>query len=115
MKENEEFQKELWISLAEFEKFLKEQNFGMELENKSLKMQYRTRVDNIRAQTSMRIEALESALIETKLKLQRERERSDMRLAEMESRIFNQHNNVSSDEQLQRATLVEDSLADPTF
>ena len=41
----------------------------MELENKNMKMAFRTRVDGIRAQTSFRIEALESALIETKLKL----------------------------------------------
>jgi len=41
----------------------------MEIELKNAKIQYRTRVDGIRAQTSMRIEALESALIETKIKL----------------------------------------------
>lgn len=37
----------------------------------------------------MQIEALESALIETKIKYSREQERSDMRLAEMESQVFN--------------------------
>ena len=61
----------------------------MELELKNLKIQYRTRVDGIRAQTSMKIEALEAALIETKLKLNRERERAEMQLAEMESRVYN--------------------------
>ena len=37
----------------------------------------------------MKIEALEAALIETKLKLNRERERAEMQLAEMESRVYN--------------------------
>ena len=78
----------------------------MELENKTMKRAYRTRVDGIRAQTSFRIEALESALIETKLKLMRERERSDMRLAEMESRLFNQAMNTSTDE-LERVLNVD--------
>ena len=110
--DNEKFQKELWLSLAQFEQFLKEQNFGIELENKALKKAFRTRVDGIRAQTSFRIEALESALTEIKLKLMRERERSDMRLAEMESVLFNQHMNVSTDE-LERVTLAETTLADP--
>lgn len=90
MEDNAKFSKELWMCLEEFEQFLKEQNFGMELENKNLKMAFRSRVDGIRAQASFRIEALESALIETKLKLMRERERTDMRLAEMESTMFNQ-------------------------
>lgn len=110
--DNEKFQKELWLSLAQFEQFLKEQNFGIELENKALKKSFRTRVDGIRAQTSFRIEALESALTEVKLKLMRERERADMRLAEMESVLFNQHMDVSTDE-LERVTLAETTLADP--
>ena len=41
--------RELWISLGEFEKFLKEQEFGMEIELKNSKIQYRTRVDGMRA------------------------------------------------------------------
>ena len=69
---------ELWLTLQEFEKELKETEYALELENKHLKASYRTRVDGIRAQTSMRIEALESALVETKLRMARERERSEM-------------------------------------
>ena len=34
MEENAKFSKELWMSLQEFETFLKEQNFCMEIENK---------------------------------------------------------------------------------
>lgn len=37
----------------------------------------------------MRIEALESALIETKISRARDCERAEMRLAEMESTMFN--------------------------
>ena len=60
-------------------------------------MRFRNRVDGVRAQTSMRIEALESALIETKLKLNRERERAEMRLSEMESRMFNMQLDIKGD------------------
>lgn len=67
---------ELWKSLEEFEKDLKETEFALELENKHLRLQYRTRVDGVRAQTSMRIEALESALVEVKLRYGREREQA---------------------------------------
>lgn len=84
----------------------------MELENKNLKIQYRTRVDGIRAQTSMRIEALEAALIETKLKLSRERERAEMQLAEMESRVYNQFLDSNSDG-MERVKDLEDRMKDP--
>ena len=60
----------------------------MELDLKE--KQYRCRVDGIRNHTSMRIEALESALIETKLKLHRERERAEQYQSEMESTLYNQ-------------------------
>ena len=69
----------------------------MEAEIKSLKHQNRSRIDGLRAHTSMKIEALESALIETKLKMMRERERSDMKLAEMESSMFNAYENANND------------------
>ena len=41
----------------------------MEIELQNLKIANRTRIDGMRAQASFRIEALEAALIETKLKL----------------------------------------------
>ena len=77
-------------------------------------MAFRTRVDGIRAQTSFRIEALESALIETKLKLQRERERSDMRLAEMESSMYN-HSMMTTTDELERVSNVEGMFKDVQF
>ena len=55
----------------------------------AVKFQYQSRTDGIRAHASLRIEALESALIETKLKYMNELERAEMRLAEMESKMMN--------------------------
>ena len=81
----------------------------MEAELKNLKIQYRTRVDGIRAHTSMRIEALESALIETKLRLNRERERAEMTMAEMESRTMNLYVD-SEDQQMARLREFEKEL-----
>ena len=61
------------------EEWIKAQQTGLHMELEMKEKQYRCRVDGIRNHTSMRIEALESALIETKLKLSRERERAEMR------------------------------------
>lgn len=94
---------------------MREQETSLELENKNLKIQYRTRVDGIRAQTSMRIEALESALIECKLRMSRDRERAEMQLAEMESRLFNQHMDATSNGQMERMKDLETTMADPQF
>lgn len=62
----------------------------------------------------MRIEALESALIETKLKLQRERERADMTLAELESRMLNQYMDAQ-DDSMERMMNMDATLNDPKF
>ena len=61
----------------------------MKLELELRKEQFQSRVDGIRDACSLRIEALETALIETKIKYQRERERAEMRLCEMESQYLN--------------------------
>ena len=53
------------------------------------KQQYLTRIDGVRTQAAMRIEALESALIETKLRYKRELDRSEMIRAEIESEAYN--------------------------
>ena len=73
----------------DIEEWIKNQRTGLHMELEMKEKQYRCRVDGIRNHTSMRIEALESALIETKLKLNRERERAEMRQAEMESTLYN--------------------------
>lgn len=80
---------ELWLTAEKFEEQLKQEQYGMKLELELRKEQFQTRVDGIRAATSLRIEALETALIETKLKYQKERERAEMRLSEMESQLLN--------------------------
>ena len=110
----EKYRNELWMSLEDFENFLSEQEFSLQIELKNAKIQYRTRVDGIRAQTSMRIEALESALIETKLRYQRERERADMQLAEMESRLLNSYMD-NSDEAIERVVKIETNMSNPEF
>jgi len=62
----------------------------MQIELRERKAAFVTRVDSIRANASFRIQALETALLETKIKYKREMERSEMKLAEMESYIMNQ-------------------------
>ena len=47
----------------------------------------------------MRIEALENALIETKLKYMNELERAEMRLAEMESKMMN---SIKTDQEIEK-------------
>jgi len=56
-----------------------------EMEIMKKKSVYESRVDGVRKAAAFRIDALETALNETKLKLARERERSEMLLSEMES------------------------------
>ena len=53
-----------------------------------------TRIDGVRAQAAMRIEALETALIETKLKYKRDLDRLEMEKGEIESTVFNKHSNA---------------------
>mmetsp|Transcript_885 Transcript_885/g.1341 ORF Transcript_885/g.1341 Transcript_885/m.1341 type:complete len:170 (-) Transcript_885:1978-2487(-) len=100
------------MSLQELEQFLRQQQTGLQMELAMKEKQYRCRIDGIRNHTSMRIEALESALIETKIKLSRERERAEMRQAEMESTQFNQ---ALNSEQCQRVDDIFKTLNESTF
>ena len=61
----------------------------MKIELKLRKAAFVTRVDAIRSHASFKIQALDSALIETKIKYKRETERAEMRVAEMESTLLN--------------------------
>jgi hypothetical protein len=61
----------------------------------------------------MRIEALESALIETKIRYSREVERAQMQLNEMQSRLLNQ--SLDDTGQLGRVANIEETINDPTF
>ena len=58
----------------------------------------------------MKIEALESALIETKLRCNRERERVEQELAELEGKLYNMQNETGSKQdhvQIYQNTLKE--------
>lgn len=61
----------------------------MQIELRERKAAFVTRVDAIRSNASFRIQALETALLETKIKYKREQERAEMKLAEMESYLLN--------------------------
>jgi|LauGreDrversion4_2_1035121.scaffolds.fasta_scaffold27606_1 hypothetical protein len=50
---------------------------------------YLQRTRNIRNNASFRIEALEAALVETKIKAQLETDRCNMQICEIESRFLN--------------------------
>ena len=102
------------MTLAQYEVYLKEQQLGMAAEMIANKNSYRNRVDGIRAHTSFRIEALESALIETKLKYQRESERAEMQLCEMESKQMNMLEDPKENG-LKRVTDIEASIAEEAF
>ena len=87
----------------------------MEKELNFMKNQYRTRVDGIRAQTSLRIEALESALTECKISMIRERERAEQQLAEMESTVYNQYLTNQQDDGMERVQKIESELNKPYY
>jgi hypothetical protein len=67
---------ELWVSKERFEQELKEQQTAMSIELRERKSAYIARVDSIRSNASFQIQALESALIETKMKAARDVERA---------------------------------------
>ena len=57
----------------------------MKIELTRKKAAFVSRVDAVRSHAAFQIKALESALIETKIRAQRDIERVEMRLSEMES------------------------------
>ena len=65
---------ELWMSLQEYEKHLETQESGFKQYHEIKMKQNRYQMQRYKNVTCMKIEALESALIETKLKLLTERE-----------------------------------------
>ena len=69
-----EYADELWMTAAQFEKELQEEKEAYRCEMEAKKFQFQARTDGIRAQTSFRIDALESAIIETKLKYMKQAE-----------------------------------------
>jgi len=67
---------ELWVTKEKFEQQLKEQQTAMQIELKTKNAAFVSRVDSIRSNAAFRIQALETALIETKLKYRREAEQA---------------------------------------
>ena len=95
--EMDAYANELWLTAERFQEQLEKEENAMRMELRLRTAQFNTRVDGIRAQASFKIEALESALIETKIKYQREMERAEMKLAEMESQMLNK---IKTDEEI---------------
>lgn len=95
--EMDAYANELWLTAERFQEQLEKEENAMRMELRLRTAQFNTRVDGIRAQASFKIEALESALIETKIKYQREMERAEMKLAEMESQMLNK---IKTDEDI---------------
>ena len=60
----------------------------------------------------MKIEALESALIETKLRSNRERERVEQELAELESKLYNMQNEGTKNDHV---AIYQNTLKDKNF
>jgi hypothetical protein len=65
---------ELWMSLQEFERNLKEEESGFKKYHELKMKQFNCQIQRYKNVCSMKIEQLESALIETKISLQRERD-----------------------------------------
>jgi len=79
----------LWKSKERFERELRQEELGLHMEQKLFKNEYLNRTRSIRNSASFRIDALESALIETKIKCQLEVDRMSMVMAEIESTYLN--------------------------
>lgn len=80
----------LWKSREQFEKELREEERGIYLFVQLIKDEFLQRTRFIRQTASFRMQALETAMIETKIKCQQEMDRCNMRVAEIESSFLNQ-------------------------
>ena len=78
----------LWISLEKYESQLKQEEKGFQLIAEKNIKKYKNRLKRYINVTSSQIEALESALIETKLNYRRELDRISMHSADIESKLM---------------------------
>ena len=83
------FSTELSKTLKEYEVELREMDTGQTILLKSLKKMYENRLIDLKNKTSHYIECLENALNYSKQKNVRHRERAEMTIAEMQSRLLN--------------------------
>lgn len=79
----------LWDHLHEFEKRIENEARGYKIEYNRLVSSYDNHVHFIKSQTQIKIQALETALIETKMKYMREVERLNMTINDMQSTAVN--------------------------
>eukprot|EP00347_Sterkiella_histriomuscorum_P013592 403364126 len=87
--ELENYAGELWLTADQFEKDLQDDVKGFDLEKQMIIKFYRQRIDQQKLKTGMFIEALETALTETKIYLGNELEQAQMTINDYESKIFN--------------------------
>lgn len=98
--EMKKFNNELGLSLQEFEIELRRMETGQRLEHKRMVRLYDGKMTQMQQKTSMRIEALESALLQTKIKTNREKEHLNMYIGEMESRLLSNSKSVKQMDEL---------------
>jgi hypothetical protein len=86
----------LWITLKEFEQYLRDSAAQNESIVAKIKDEFENRQANDRERAQVRIEALETALAMVKLNKLQEFDRLSMRLAEMESTLMNNQKTSSA-------------------
>ena len=87
--EVQKYSYELWMSLKEYEESIQAQELGLEADLKQQAKVHAIRLAQMRDHCAFRVEAMESAMSELKLRTQRQVDQAMMHSAELESRIMN--------------------------
>jgi hypothetical protein len=80
---------ELWKSKEQFENELREEQDRRDYAMESLRIKERTKAQYLKEQCMFRMQAVESAMTQVKIKCQLDCERAYMTQAEMESKMLN--------------------------
>ena len=80
---------ELWMSLEEFEEALRKEEKGFEIIHREITTQLEDKLERTIDKASFRIQALESALIDTKCRYTSQIENLTMKINDMESQNMN--------------------------
>ena len=83
------YQNVLPKTLKEFERDLAASDTGHKIFIRNQKKMYECRIQHLKEKTNTKIEALEQALMKEKFQRRKDRERAQMTIAEMESRLLN--------------------------
>ncbi len=83
------FANELWLTVADFEKDLKDSLKGHEIVMAMKDYKYSSHVDWIKNKFGFYIDYYETCMNELKLKQMRQMERIQMQMADLESRLYN--------------------------